>query len=562
MANEANEEKTYLFITMATGVFAAIIAVSIFEFAEYLKGIFTTNQTFTSKSFLLGGLSIFVAGWFTTRKFPFTAGSGIPNVRIALAVYNGRIRIGSTIAKYLTTLFTVASGVSLGHVGPAVTTASGLGSWLGESFHLSKKRIKALVAVGSAGAISAGFNTPITAVVFTLEEIVGNLNAKILGSIVISSVVASITAQFLTGNEPLFTQLYYKLNDNRELIFYLIIGAISGVTGPLWMNSVLALRKFNRTHMANHRLSFIMIAFCCVGLVSFIHPGILGSGQRTLEETLLSLILDPRILVTLFLLKFILTSLCYSTGMSGGLFMPTLLMGATLGSIIGSFAGALFPEITSNTGAYALVGMGAFFVTVMRAPFTSVMLVFELTRDYNVMLPLMIANVVAFKISTYFGNTSIYEKISEQDGIHLPTEDDNEALESLPVEDSMIKDVVSLNATLNVADIYEQIKDSKITGFPVLRSGRLIGMISKAEILSNYTKKNLDKKLDSLCEKKVIKIYPDQSLHVAFHRLKRFQISRLPVVSRLDDKRLVGIITAKEIVESFGYKIQEQNKKE
>ncbi len=562
IANEINEERTYLAITMATGILSALIAVSLHHSVDYLREIFQTNKAFGVEAFVFGGASILIAGWFTTRKFPYTSGSGIPNVRIALAVYNGKIRLGSTIAKYILTIMTLASGVSLGREGPTVTTAAGVGSWLGETFHLSKKRVKALVAVGSAGAISAAFFTPITAVVFTLEEIVGNLNAKVLGSIVISSVVASITAQFLTGTEPLFTQLHYKLNDHRELIFYCILGVSSGVLGPLWMNSVLALRKFNRTKMANHRLTFIMIAFICVGLLSHIHPGVLGSGQGTLEDTMLSLILDPKVLVTLFIIKFISTSLCYSTGMSGGLFMPTLLMGATLGSIIGAISTYMMPDISANLGAYALVGMGAFFVTVIRAPFTSVILIFELTRDYNIMLPLMIANVIAFKISTYFSNASIYEHISEQDGIHLPTEEDNEALETLPVEDSMVTQVVTLNATLSVSECYEMIKDSDITGFPVIRSGRLVGMISKAEILSNFAKKNFDKRIDALCEKKVIRIYPDQSLHVAFHRLKRFQISRLPVVSRLDDRQLVGIITAKEIIQTFGYQIKEINEKE
>ncbi len=560
IAKDANEEKLYLFITMTTGILAAVVTTLIHHVVFYLRELLGTDQTFTQKSFLLGGIAIFISGWLTTRKFPFTVGSGVPQVKIALAVYNGRIKLGSTIAKFFTTVLSLGSGVSLGREGPSVAVSAGIGSYLGEIFHLSKKRVKALVAVGSAGAIAAGFHIPITAVVFTLEEVVGNLNAKVLGSIVISSVIASITAQFLTGGDALFSQLYYKLNDKRELIFYSFIGISSGLLGPLWMNSVLALRKFNRTKMQNHRLSFIMIAFCIVGLLSQIHPGVLGSGAGTIEITLLSLILDPKLLITLFVLKFFSTSLCYSTGMSGGLFMPTLLMGATLGSIIGSLAGILFPEITSNTGAYALVGMGAFFVTVIRTPFTSIMLVFELTRDYHIMLPLMIATAIAYRISSHYGNQSIYERISEQDGIHLPTEEDNEALETLPVSDAMVTDVKTLSANITINECVEEVRGSNITGYPVLKSGRLIGVVSKAEILTNFTKNNGDKKIESICEMKVIKIYPDQSLHVAFHRLKRFQISRLPVVSRLDDKKLVGIITAKEIVESFGFQIRQDNK--
>lgn len=557
LKNEVTEERTYFALTLITGVIAALVAVGLHHSVIIIRKVLKTGDTFTVESFIWGGAAVFISGWLTTRKFPWTSGSGIPGVRIALAVFHGKIKIADTIAKFVTSALTLGAGVSLGAEGPTVTIASGLGSYLGTFFNLSKKRIKALVAVGSAGGIAAAFNTPISAVVFTLEEIVGDLNAKVLGAIVISSVVASITGQVLTGNHAYFSELHYRLNDTRELIFYLVIGLTASVLGPLWMNSVLKLRKFNRTVMRGHRLTFIMIAFCTVGLLSQIHPGVIGSGHGTLEGTLLSLILDPKVLITLFLLKFISTSICYSSGMSGGLFMPTLLMGATMGSFIGAIASNFFPEITSNTGAYALVGMGAFFVTVIRAPFTSILMVFELTRDYNIILPLMIANIVAYTISAKFGKESIYERISEQDGIHLPTREDNEILETLTVEGAMKTDIVTFNAHLTIKDAFRALEDDGISGYPILRNGRIIGMVSRAEIKANYAKKNHDTHVEHICEKKVIKIYPDHSLLVAFHRLKRFQISRLPVVSRLDDKKVIGIITAQDIVKSFGYEIHD-----
>lgn len=556
--NEITEERTYFALTLLTGIIAAFVAVGLHHSVDFVQNLLKTNHTFTWESFLYGGIAIFISGWLTTRKFPSTMGSGVPSVRIALAVFHGKIKSSDTIAKFFTTVLSLGAGVSLGREGPTVTIASGFGSYLGSFFHLSKKRVKALVAVGSAGGIAAAFNTPISAVVFTLEEVVGDLNAKVLGSIVISSVVASITAQMLTGNSTMFTQLHYKLNHPTELVFYLLIGLIASGLGPLWMNTVLKLRKFNRTTMRNHRLTFIMIAFCTVGLLSFIHPGVIGSGTGTIENTLLSLILDPKIILTLFILKFIATSICYSSGMSGGLFMPTLLMGATMGSFIGAVASQYFPEITTNTGAYALVGMGAFFASVIRAPFTSILMVFELTRDYNIILPLMIANVISYTLSSRFGKESIYERISDQDGIHLPTREDNEVLESLTVEDAMADDIMSLNGHLNIKEAYERIKETDISGFPVIVRGKLIGMVSRSNIHLELAKKNFDKKIEFISEKKVIKIYPDQSLLVAFHRLKRFSISRIPVVSRLDDKNVIGILTAQDIVKKFGYEIREK----
>lgn len=564
LQDETAEERTFFVLTLITGVASAFVAVGLQKGVHWLQHIFKTDTTFTWESVLYGGIALFISGWLTTRKFPFSEGSGIPKVRAALVVDHGKINLRDTIAKAITTLLALGSGVSLGREGPTVTIASGIASWLGYSFHISKKRIKALVAVGAAGGIAAAFATPISAVVFTLEEVVGDLNAKVLGSIVISSVVAAITGQMLTGQHHMFEQLFYKINDNRELFFYLLIGVSCAIIGPLWMKSVLAFREFNRTHMKSHKLTYMMIVFLIIALLTQVHSSVIGSGHGTIEDTLLSLILDPKILGLMFCLKFLATSLCYSAGISGGLFMPTLLMGATLGSLIGSLASIFFPEITTNTGAYALVGMGAFFVTVIRAPFTSILIVFELTRDYNIILPLMIANIIAYMLSSKFTNESIYEQISAQDGIHLPTREDLEVLDQLHVEDAMVKDIVTYGATLTVSETLKDIEkfNPGIQGFPVLKNGRLLGMMSTSELKLQLAKGNGDTRIEHCCEKKIIKIYPDQSLYIALHRLKRFQISRLPVVSRLDEKRIIGILTPKDIVQQFGYQISETKEAE
>lgn len=557
--NEITEERTYFALTLLTGVLSAFVAVGLQESIHYLSELFRTKEKFTPETFFWGLLLVVVSGWITTRLYPSTSGSGVPGVRVALAVYQGQIKLKATIAKFVTTIFSLSSGVSLGREGPTVAICAGVGSVLGSFFHLSKKRVKALVAVGSAGGIAAAFHTPISAVVFTLEEVVGDLNAKMLGSIVISSVVAAITAQALRGGSgAMFSQLYYSLESPYELIVYLVIGILAAVIGPIWMTSVLKFRNLYSGIFKNHRITMMVTSFIIVGLLSLIHPGVLGSGHGTLEETLLSLILDWRILLLLFTLKFFATSLCYASGISGGLFMPTLLMGATLGSFSGTLAQTFFPTISINTGALALVGMGAYFAAVIRAPFTSILIVFELTRDYNIILPLMVANIASFLISSRFTHGSIYECISEQDGIHLPSHDDNDILETLIVEDAMIQDVYTLNSELTIKEAAGVVQETSISGFPILKNGLMVGMLAKSEIGGNFAKGLVDTKLFEICEKNVVTIYPDQSLLLAFHRLKKFQVSRLPVVSRINDKRLVGIITAENIVSHFGHSIAEK----
>ncbi len=559
---EKGEESTFLFLTILTGILAGLVTVSLDFLIHNIIDFVGTNKPFDLKAFILGGLLIGISGWISTRLYKSTSGSGIPGIKIHLVVHHGRISFRETIAKFVTTVLSLSSGISLGKEGPVVTICSGIGSKVGQYFHLSKKRMKALVAVGSASGIAGAFNTPISAVVFTLEEVVGDLNTKYLSSIIIGSVVAAVTGHVLLGERSIFTQVHYRLNNPSELIFYLIIGVVAAVMGPVWMKTTLQLRKLSVKVFKNHKLTLILVAFLIIGGLSHIQPRILGGGHMALEEALTSSMLNWKVIGVLFLLKFIATSISYSSGASGGLFMPTLLVGAALGSFIGALSYSLFPDLAnSNIGAYALVGMGAYFVTVIRAPMTSILMVFELTRDYNIILPLMIANITAYLLSSKLSNLSIYEHISEQDGIHLPTREDEEILESVTVEDAYIKDVITFNHSDTIKDAYRILKTTNVSGFPIIKGNQLYGVIAKSDIMAHMIKKNHNLKLADVCEKKIIKVYPDQSLMVAFHRLKRFQISRLPVVSRLNDKQLIGIITAQEIVKHFGHRLQEEKNK-
>lgn len=562
IATEEAEERTYFALTLLAGFLSAVTAVLLHELIHFLTNFYGTNQAFTLRTFLLGGLSIFISGYLTTRFWPDTEGSGIPGVNIALAVYHGKISFKSAVQKFIVTVFSLPSGISLGYEGPTVAIAAGVGSSLGGFFSMSKKRVKALVAVGAAGGIAAAFQTPIAAVVFTLEEVIGDLHAKALGNIIIASVVASVTAYALTGHKAMFSDLHYSLGDQRELIIYFIIGLTCAFLGPLWVNSVLKLKKFNSRVFKHHKLTIMMITFLIIAAISYVDARALGSGTDTIESALLSLIIDWRVLLVLLLLKYVATTISYASGISGGLFLPSLLIGALIGGVIGSISHSLFPEITSSIGAYALVGMGAYFASVTRAPFTSILIVFELTRNYSIIVPLMIANIVSYVISSRIHQGSVYENISELNGIHLPTHEDNEILESLNVEDAMCREVVSLNANLTVKEALKSvIRGSNISGFPVLKNGLLIGMVSINEVGQLYAKGESDKLIEDVAEKKIISIYPDQSLFVAFHKLKRYQISRLPVVSRLNDKRIIGIITAENIVAKFGYHLAEEKDK-
>lgn len=555
-----DEEHLYFGLTLLVGVLSGLIAIGLHEVIVLLTQKFGTNKAFDTDAIVYSGLAIFISGYITTRLAPWSSGSGIPQVKIALVTHHGIISFRDFIAKIITSIFTLSSGFSIGREGPTAAIAAGLGSNIGQFFSLSKNKIKGLVAIGSAGGIAAAFNTPIAAVIFTLEEIVGEISSKKLGPIVIASVIASVTAASFHPPEAFLGEFKYRLVSNKEIIFYLVIGVLAAVTGPIWVKSILSFRSIERRIFKHHKLTIMMLAFVIIVFVSHWDSMLLGPGNEVIKKTLLNEIISLKTLLFLFLAKTILTSICYSTGVSGGLFLPTLFIGAMLGAIVGQIANTFFPEFTAMQGAYALVGMGAFFAAVIRAPFTSILIIFEMTRNYNIILPLMIANITAYLLSGRLAKGSIYEQLSEQDGIHLPTKEDDEVLDTISVEDAMVRDVKTLNYSLTVKEAIDIVNHSEISGYPVMRNNLIFGVISTNDLGAARAKYKGSCTLEEICQREVISIHPDQSLLTAFHKLQKFKISRLLVVSRVNESRLVGIITAEDIVTKFGYHIQEDSK--
>ncbi len=546
------EDRVYFALTLLTGVLAGALAVFFHNLVQVITDFIGSNKIFTWKTFAIAAPMIFISGYITTRFYPSTSGSGIPGVRLALAVYHGKISYRSTIAKFITSTLSLAGGMSLGREGPTVAMGAGIGGFFGELLHMPKRKIKSLVAIGAAGGLAATFNTPMAAVVFTLEEVVGDLNAKMLGSIVIAAVIAAVTASMIHGNNPTFTVPAYELKDPHELIGYLVVGIAAAIAGTLWVSGVLKLRNLNKKIFKSHKLTLIMVSFCLIAVMSLFNDKILGSGHQTINEALLSHILNWKVLLSLLLFKMVASALCFSSGVSGGIFMPTLFIGSMLGAFIGSLSWLIAPDYSASIGAYAIVGMGAFFVSVLRAPFTAILMAFELTHDYKIILPLMVANTASLFLSTRLRKSSIYESVAEQDGIHLPSKEDNEVLENLLIEDAMITEPVTLMASLTTKEAIAILKSSEITGFPVMEENKLMGMISRSDIMKAHTIYDGKAILGEVATTSIFTIYPDQSLLVALHKLEHYHVSHLPVVSRINDKKLIGIITAWDIINRFG----------
>src|ERR1700751_5395111 len=366
---------------------------------------------------VVGSLGI---GYLLYRYFPDARGSGVPQTKAALFAREGRITLGTVVGKFFCTSATLASGIPLGREGPAVQVGAGIASVLGRKLGLRPERIKSLIPVGAAAAVAAAFNTPLAAVLFALEEVVGDLHAPVLGSVVLASATSWAMLRLLLGNDPLFKVPQYQLLSPWEFAVYAILGALGGLVSVAFTKLLLNLRARFLKFPCRTRWFQPVAGGLLVGVMGWFVPQTLGVGYKYVGESLNGG-MALKLMVLLLVLKFVAVTVSYASGNAGGIFGPSLFLGAMLGGIVGSVAQKLSPAHVAAPGAYALVGMGTAFAGIVRAPMTSVVMIFETTRDYTIIVPLMISNLVSLFISSRLQKQPIYEMLAHQDGIHLPT---------------------------------------------------------------------------------------------------------------------------------------------
>src|ERR1700675_2566558 len=366
---------------------------------------------------VVGSLGI---GYLLYRYFPNARGSGVPQTKAALYAREGRITLRTVLGKFFCTSATLASGIPLGREGPSVQVGAGIASVLGRLLGLRPEQVKKLIPVGAAAAIAAAFNTPLAAVLFSLEEIVGDLHAPVMGAVVLASATAWMVLRVSLGNHPLFKVPQYQLVHPAEFAVYAVLGVAGGVVSVAFTKLLLGLRaRFLR--LPRKTVWFHPVAGgLLVGLMGWFVPQVLGVGYGFVGDALNGN-MAFKMMLLLVVLKLIAVTTSYASGNAGGIFGPSLFIGAMLGGSVGTLAHHLLPVYTATPGAYALVGMGAVFAGIVRAPMTSVLMIFEMTQDYAVTAPLMVANLVSLFIASRLQEEPIYEALAVQDGIHLPS---------------------------------------------------------------------------------------------------------------------------------------------
>ena len=551
------EEQVFLILTLLIGALVGLTVVAFILVTERFGARLYPAGGAAWRRLLVPVVGSLGMGYLLYRFFPDARGSGVPQTKAALYARGGRISLGTVFGKFFCTSATLASGIPLGREGPAVQVGAGIASVLGRRLRLRPERVKALVPVGAAAAIAAAFNTPLAAVLFALEEVVGDLHAPVLGSVVLASATSWAMLRMLLGNNPLFQVPQYQLVHPLEFGVYALLGVAGGFVSVAFTKLLLGMRE-RFLGFPRKTLWFQPVAGgVMVGVMGWFVPQLLGVGYKHVGEALNGG-MAWKLMVLLLVMKLLAVATSYASGNAGGIFGPSLFLGAMLGGAIGSAGHTLFPNYVATPGAYALVGMGTAFAGIVRAPMTSVVMIFEITRDYAVIVPLMISNLVSFFISSRFQKQPIYEVLARQDGIHLPTGESRLQERQKQVVHAMRKTDEVLKSEMTVQMALEEVRSSAFRAWPVSDERGVIGVLNLQTLERANNDGSGGQRLSELVEKGDFPhVHEDHPLHVALDRMGASHLGLLPVVSRANVHYLEGVVTLPDVLAVYGVEPKE-----
>jgi CIC family chloride channel protein len=553
-----HEEKVLLVLTLIIGAIVGLVVVAFIVLTENLGARLYPAGGAAWRRVLIPVFGALSTGFLLFRYFPNARGSGIPQTKAALFLRDGYISFRTVLGKFGLCSLSLASGIALGREGPSVHVGAGIASSLGRKLGLSTASVKALVPCGASAAIAAAFNTPISAVLFALEEVMGDMHAPVLGSIVLSSATSWIVLHLILGDEPLFHVPAYQLVHPVEFVFYGALGLIGGLMSTSFVKLLLWQRKHFLAAPRNMKWFLPGIGGLTVGILGWFFPEVLGVGYGFVSKALNGQMLVSA-MALLVVLKIVATATCYASGNAGGIFGPSLFLGAMMGGAVGGVAHTLLPDYTGSVGAYALVGMGAAFAGIVRVPLTSVIMVFEITRDYSIIVPLMIANLISYFIASRFQGEPIYEALQHQDGIRLPS-GARARQDLLTVGHAYQTEAPVLVASEQIGQALASV-DRDRRAWPVIDDGGFRGMVTIEELdhavqegkgvspLSELVPSVAS--TDALLDSSFPHVYPDDPLESAMHWLASGRIRAVPVLSRLNTRELKGTISLRDVLAAY-----------
>lgn len=533
------------------GLISGLAAVALQDGIGWLGGlrIYFANQFHSPLMLpLIGFIGGFIAGLLIETIAPDAKGSGIPQVKAALAQFPIALNWQVALVKLISGITVLGTGLPLGRQGPTVQLGAALAAQLSYWFPTAPNHRQQMIAAGAGAGLAAGFAAPIAGVLFIVEELLHDLSGLTLGTAILSSFIGAVVAHVLGGQnlsisfEQVTTATSFSV---PEIPFFILLGILAGGFGALFNRGLLLSVDLNR------RLTFLGLPWR-IGLAGGICGGIIGQLPSIFQDNtglrgLLGLgDLGWQLALTAFVVQFGLTLIAYGSGAPGGLFAPSLVMGAALGNLVGLGQAQLLGAGLPTT--YAFVGMGAFFGAVSRVPFTGIVIIFEITQDFNLVLPLMISSVVAYLTAEQVNQSSIYDLLLKQQGIQLQNASPSaqRMLDALTAEDIMQRQVETLPSDLPLDAARKIFSRSHHRGFPILEDRRLVGILSRTD-LNRVTQQQKpgDTLIRDVMTPQPLTVSPTASLSDVLYILNRSHISRLPV---LDGRKLIGIITRADII--------------
>lgn len=544
------EDRLFLMLSIFIGIISGLLVVSFRMAIEWLTVLLQGSAPAPHQLRLIVVPCIIglVLGVMTRYVFPDVRGSGVNQTKAALYIHNGYISTKTMIGKFLLAALSIGSGQSLGPEDPSLHFGAGVASRIGRAVGLSRERLRLFAPVGAAAGLAAAFNAPISAVLLVIEEVIGQWTAAILGSIVLSAVSAVVVARWFWGSEPMFRIPPVTLKDPRELLAYAILGIIGGFASLLLTKSLVYLRPRLRSQADGTQMLLPALAGLVVGAIAYFGvPQVLGVGYEAMDAAMHAQY-TIGFLLLLAGLKLVTSTVSFSAGAPGGLFATALFLGAMLGAAVNGVEHRLFPAFTGPVGAYALVGMGVFFAAFIRVPLTSVFMILEMSGNYSIVLPVILANTIAYLISRSLQPVPVLELFTHQDGLYLPSIEEEREDVALRVDDAMHASKVpvlqgseQMGAVLARAEVAEasallvQCSD----GWYAASGPELHGLsVDHAVTLE-----------EAVGQSRTPVLFPDQPLAHALHYFRTWPV--LPVSNRARLGSLEGALTMQDVLERF-----------
>lgn len=544
-----SETQRFLLLSILIGVFTGLLIVCFHIAIDFVTwhALGSLSGRFDWRRLIWPVLGAAAATMIVGRIFLAAKGSGVNQTKAAFYVSDGYVSPGAMVGKFAACSISIGSGNSLGPEDPALHMGAGVASLLGRLFGLERKSMRLVAPVGAAAGIGAAFNTPITGVLFVMEEVIASWTASVLGSILLAAVSAVVVVRWFLGGEPLFRVPPFQLRHPSELLVYAALGVAGGVLAAVFIKGV-AWARARLERLPRRAQGYLPLAAgFLVGVAGQWMPEVMGAGYDAIDSALHERF-PAGLLLGLGLMKMAVTLIAFSSGVPGGMFAPTLFTGAMIGGGLGTLASRYWPFPSGSAEAYVLVGMGTFFAGVFRAPMTAIFMVFEVSASYVIILPMMVAGTISYFVSRQLQPVPFFSMLARHEGLDLPSADEYRAVESLRVEDAMQPPG---EAVLE--------PETAVGGARELaaRSGAKVWLVKLGEAQwSSATLEQLNDGEPDAPLKGVLplaphpRLYPDLPLDAALRFLAVYPV--IPVVSRSDPGILLGAITLDGVHQAYG----------